>query len=262
MHWAQKSLVQVNDVLEKHVSIRVSRTRQEHPARTGMEESAVAALGAVKGRTMTDEIMQYSTYSAARYIALARIPGAIVECGVWRGGCSMLMALGLVSASAVDRELWLFDTFEGMTPPGAQDQFLASGVSADYLLRSSKKVGKTVGDWTYWCVADEVDVIRGMQETGYPLSLIKTIPGPVEETLLGELPSQIAIARLDTDWYSSTKMELDLLFDRISIGGVLILDDYDDWAGAREAVDEFFEERGIAPFLVRAGYGRIYIKCQ
>lgn len=261
LKWIKKTVRSINIMLERRLSIRVIRTGLEHPTRTGIEQDAVAALNSVKGRTMADETMQYATYSAARYVAQAGIPGAVVECGVWRGGCSMLMALGLMSASDTAREMWLFDTFEGMTSPGNRDTFLATGATADSLLLGSERVGESPSEWTIWCVADEPDVMQGMAQTGYPRSQIRTIRGPVEDTLFDPLPPQISIARLDTDWYSSTKMEMKMLYDKIAAGGVLILDDYDHWTGAREAVDEFFAERGITPFLIRVGFGRVHIKC-
>lgn len=226
-----------------------------------MEKDAVEALDFVADRTMADENMKYVTYSAARYVVESQISGAIVECGVWRGGCSMLMALGLRNVQDENREIWLYDTFSGMTTPQQPDVFISTGESASTMLRNTPKMGNSMSEWTVWCLADESDVLHGMQTTGYPMELVRTIRGPVEETLPTNLPDKIAVARLDTDWYSSTKVELELLYDRISPGGVLILDDYDHWAGARRAADEFFAERGISPFLIRAGFGRIHLKC-
>jgi O-methyltransferase len=225
-----------------------------------MEPEALTALDSVSGRTMADELQQYAAYSAGRHVATAGIPGAIVECGVWRGGCSMLMMRGLIDAGDTTRDVWLYDTFGGMTPPDERDSFLADGSAAQAMLAASPKLGATLVDWTVWCVADEGDVIAGISQTGYPQDLVRLVRGPVEETLLTHVPEQIAIARLDTDWYSSTEKELATLYDRISPGGVLILDDYDDWSGARQAVDDFFKARGESPFLVRAGFGRIHIK--
>jgi O-methyltransferase len=209
---------------------------------------------------MADELQQYATFSAGRYVAAAGIPGAIVECGVWRGGCAMLMVLGLMEGGDTSRDVWLYDTFEGMTEPDDRDSFLADGAQAEEMLRSSPKKGAAPDEWTVWCVADEADVLTGIAQTCYPADRVHTVKGPVEETLLTKYPDCIAVARLDTDWYSSTRMEMEVLYERLSPGGVLILDDYDDWSGARSAVDEFFAARGESPFLVRAGYGRIHIK--
>ena len=250
----------VNAMLDRYLSMRISRTGRDHSSRTGMEPSALAALKAVAGRTMADELQQYAAFSAGRYVVAAEIPGAVVECGVWRGGCSMLMILGLIDAGDVSRDVWLYDTFEGMTDPQERDAFLADGVAAETMLNRSPKSGATDDEWTVWCVADEADVTSGLHDTGYPMERVRLIRGPVEQTLAANLPDRIAIARLDTDWYSSTKAELEFLYDRISPGGVLVLDDYDDWAGARDAVDEFFADRGQSPFLIRAGFGRVHIK--
>lgn len=258
--WAAKVAHRLNRTLERRLSVRVSRTGKAHPETVGMEPVALKSLEAVRGRTMTDPLQQYATFSAARYVAQAQIPGAVVECGVWRGGASMLMLLGLLAERDTSRELWLYDTFGGMTPPSEHDVLLVSGARADALLESSHKEAQNPDEWTVWCVADQADVMEGIAQTQYPMSNVHPVAGPVEVTLLEQVPEIIAIARLDTDWYESTKVELEVLFDRISPGGVLIIDDYDDWAGARQAVDEFFESRAIIPFLVRAGYGRVYVK--
>ena len=83
----------------------------------------------------------------------------------------------------------------------------------------------------------------------------------MEETIPGRAPERIALLRLDTDWYESTRHELEHLWERLEPGGVLIIDDYGHWAGAREAVDEFFAKRSDAPLLTRVDYtGRIGVK--
>ena len=82
----------------------------------------------------------------------------------------------------------------------------------------------------------------------------------MQNTVPGNLPELISICRIDTDWYSSTSHILKNTWERISPGGILILDDYDIWSGARKAVDEFFSTLGYQPFLIRTEIGRIIIK--
>jgi O-methyltransferase len=86
------------------------------------------------------------------------------------------------------------------------------------------------------------------------------VKGLVEETVPDQAPSQISLVRLDTDWYESTKHELEHLYERLTPGGVLIIDDYDYWEGSRKAVDEFMAETGARLLLVPIDTGRIAIK--
>jgi len=246
-----------NDFLERSAGMRLVRTDLDPPELVGMEAPARAAVRKAAGRTMTDPLQQYAAYSAARYVCQSSVPGDIVECGVWRGGAAML---GMMDEGQTDRTVWLYDTFEGMTAPGDRDAFLATGLSARQLLAETSRTGDKESDWTYWCVADEGDVRAGVLASGYPSDHVRLVRGPVETTLSTSAPSQVAIARLDNDWYESMGVELEVLFPRISPGGVLIIDDYDDWAGAREAVDEYFTSVRLSPLLVRAGFGRVFVK--
>jgi O-methyltransferase len=179
--------------------------------------------------------------SNARVIALVRaighllrneIPGDIVECGVWRGGSMIAAAMTLMHYGA-DRMLWLYDTFEGMPPPTEADVH-QSGKTAAEMLRTAAPT-----DWVR-AYASLAEVKANLARTGYPESRLRYVQGKVEDTLPDNAPERISLLRLDTDWYESTKAELDILWPRLQRGGVLILDDYGNWAGARKAVDEFF----------------------
>jgi hypothetical protein len=108
------------------------------------------------------------------------------------------------------------------------------------------------------CALEEV--VGNLASTGYPVERSYFIKGLVEETVPDQAPARIALLRLDTDWYRSTLHELDHLFHRISPGGVLIVDDYGHWRGAKEAVDEFFSGSGVHLLLNRIDYtGRIAV---
>src|SRR5438034_593928 len=112
-----------------------------------------------------------------------------------------------------------------------------------------------------WAIAGLDDVREGMAETGYPAERVHFHPGRVEETIPGEAPAEIALLRLDTDWYESTRHELVHLYPRLSEGGVLLVDDYGHWAGAKRAVDEYFATEAPPLLLSRIDYtGRIGIK--
>jgi O-methyltransferase len=206
--------------------------------------------------TMTSVERMYALHRATGYVVRAGVPGAIVECGVWRGGSSMMAALTLMSKGDTSRELWLYDTFEGMPEPTESDIAAPTGASARRDWESAQR-----GDHNAWCYASVDEVRANMGETRYPQERLHFIKGKVEDTIPGDIPEEIAILRLDTDWYESTRHELEYLFPRLVPGGVLILDDYGYWAGARKAVDEYFAEHGIVMLLSRIDdTGRMGIK--
>jgi hypothetical protein len=185
-----------------------------------------------------------------------RIPGAIVECGVWRGGSMMAVASTLRSLGSTERDLYLFDTFEGMSPPSAADVDLGGQSAATALAGSSK-----ADAGSYWCYASLEDVQGALAKVGYPADRLHYVKGKVEDTVPAQAPSQIALLRLDTDWYESTKHELAHLYPRLSSGGVLIIDDYGHWKGSRKATDEFMAATPDFGMLTRIDYtGRLAVK--
>jgi hypothetical protein len=189
-----------------------------------------------------------------RYLGQARIPGDIVECGVWKGGSSMAIALSLLAAGDSARTLYLYDTFEGMPPPTDADRSLDGRSAAEQLATSER-------DAPVWAVAGSAEVARNMAVTGYPAERLRFVEGKVEETIPGVVPERIALLRLDTDWYESTRHEFRHLYPRLSVGGVVVIDDYGHWQGARQATDEYFAEHGIRMLLHRIDYtGRIGVK--
>ncbi|MGI8614328.1 MAG: TylF/MycF/NovP-related O-methyltransferase [Nocardioidaceae bacterium] len=228
--------------------------REQRPLPIHYDPAAQAIIRRVAPRTMTAPIKLYSLVIATRYVAQHQIPGDLVECGVWRGGSMQAVALTLLECGAADRELHLYDTFAGMPPPGEQDRRLHDAQLARDLLATQDR------DSDVWAVATLDDVREGMAEVGYPNQRVHFHEGMVERTLLEQVPEQIALLRLDTDWYESTRVEMEVLYDRLSPGGVLILDDYGHWAGARQAVDEFLARTGEPLLLLPIASGRIAVK--
>lgn len=204
---------------------------------------------------MTSPQRLWSLINAVSYVVSERIPGDLAECGVWRGGSVMAMAAQLNRLNSHDRRIWLYDTFEGMTDPTEKDVEAGSGVRAADMLQSTPVAdGNNV-----WCVASIEDVRANVLSTGYPSDRFEFVKGDVAQTLLTDVPDQLSLLRLDTDWYESTRLGLEILYPRLSVGGVCILDDYGHWEGARVAVDEYFADR--RPLMHQIDYsGRIFIK--
>jgi hypothetical protein len=218
------------------------------------DAEACRIIAAVRPYTMTDPEKLYALVTAVRYVHDHGICGAVVECGVWRGGSMQAAALALTGRGASDRDLYLFDTFDGMTPPGPEDRW-ATGLPAEDIL--AVKDPDTAG---VWARASLADVRAGFSHVPYPGDRIHFVPGPVEDTVPREAPDEIAVLRLDTDWYASTRHELRHLYPRLVPGGVLIVDDYGDWQGARDATDEFLAECGDRVLLVRVSGSRVAVK--
>ncbi|MFE4379904.1 TylF/MycF/NovP-related O-methyltransferase [Streptomyces cyaneofuscatus] len=217
------------------------------------DDEARDIIRAVKPYSMTSPERLNAFILATRYIARHNIPGDIVECGVWRGGSMQACARTLLSVGEDERELYLFDTYEGMTPPTAED-LRRDGRPAQELLDAQGK------DRPIWAVASLEDVQAGFENVPYPKERVHYVRGRVEDTVPAQAPEQIAILRLDTDWYASTKHELEHLYSRLVSGGVLLIDDYGYWQGSRQAVDEFLDKTGERLLLLRMDEGRIAVK--
>jgi hypothetical protein len=190
--------------------------------------------------TMTGRGRQYALLNAVNYLDRIGVDGAVVECGVWRGG-NCMMVKEQRRGRFPSRDIYLFDTFCGMTAPGEIDVTQRSGIPARVLLQENHKRYQRV---LAACAIEEVKA--NFIECGLDLHGVVLVRGPVEATLCDEtnLPPKIALLRLDTDWYESTKAELEILYPRLAPGGVLIVDDYDSWQGSRAAVDEYFGGKG------------------
>ena len=240
MNLKEFAIGQVRSLLNTRAALRLM-----HP---DFDETSLGVLRRVLPYTMTSPARIVALCAAVRHVEANNIPGAFVECGVWKGGSSMAAALTFTAP----RPLFLFDTFEGMVAPTEHDRRATNGRPASGFYAEADKDSKI------WCYSPLEEVKRNMDSTGYPPDQVTYVKGKVEDTVPAGAPERIAILRLDTDWYESTRHELEHLYPRLSPGGVLIIDDYGYWTGARKAVDEYF---GGSLFLSRIDEsGRVAIK--
>jgi O-methyltransferase len=210
----------------------------------------------VKPYTMTSIERVKALLDAINYVSGNNISGDLVECGVWKGG-SIMAALLQLKKLKEKRAVWLYDTFEGMSKPSENDIDNKGQLAANRLLVEDKYSSNV---WAYSTLDEVKNNLNSITDHYCDMSFIK---GKVEETLIlqNNLPEKISVLRLDTDWYESTKVELEILFPKLSKGGILLIDDYGHWKGCKKAVDEYFENIKKPIFLSRIDYtGRLLIK--
>ena len=190
-------------------------------------------------RTMCSHARLKSLYDGVLEVTGRSVAGDIVECGTARGGSAALMGLALKRRGSSTR-LWIFDTFEGLPAPTAEDPLSAHA-------------------FTGTCRVD-IDEVRSLLEQ-LGIINIELVKGLVQNTLPVTQTGRIAFLHIDTDWYDSVRACLETLYDRVSVGGIIQIDDYGYWSGAKKAVEEFFSRRGISPELIRIDYaGRRFTK--
>lgn len=205
--------------------------------------------------TMTSRERLAALCLAVEYITKNNIEGSFVECGVWKGGSMMATAWMLQLLGRTDADLFLYDTFEGMSEPTETDKLVSSGIPAGKFFAEAKDTEEG------WCYSSLEEVKRNLSLTKHPIDRMKFIKGKVEDTIPAVMPEKIALLRLDTDWYESTRHEMIHLFPRLATGGVLIVDDYGHWTGAKKAIDEYVQENNVRLLLNRIDYtGRIAVK--
>jgi O-methyltransferase len=246
--------------IERKTRNGVFPSAEEFPPDFTVQEQEI--FRSVAGYTMTSRERVVSLIRAVQYVERYQILGAFVECGVWRGGSMMAVAKALLAAGSADRDLFLFDTYSGM-PEATDSDVDVFGRSGTVLLAGLRKRSPEEQAEDNIVAECPVEAVRAnLISTGYPSDKLHFVEGRVEDTIPGYAPERIALLRLDTDWHQSTRHELVHLFPRISSRGVLIIDDYGHWLGARLAVDEFFDGNREPIFLSRVDYtGRIAIRC-
>jgi O-methyltransferase len=174
-------------------------------------------------------------YRLARHIERRRVSGALVDCGVWNGGSTVLMSTG-----APSREAWAFDSFEGLPEPSPMD-------------------GHESLEWAGECLGSEEKVREAFMRFADP-GRLHVVQGWFEETfeLSAPLVGRVALLHADGDWYESVALTLATFYEYINAGGYVVIDDYGHWEGAQRATDEFREVNGISAPLVRVDYTGVY----
>ena len=231
-----------------HLGIKTNFTNQDNDI-----------INSVCGYTMTYPNTIYSLIECVKYVINNKISGDIVECGVWMGGSMLTIIKTLLHLNTIDKHLHLFDTFEGWPEKTEFDKY-------DEKNEETKVSNEILGLGIDCGVVEQnppslQQVKKFLYTTNYPIEKIHFVKGMVQKSLPKHTPSSISLLRLDTDFYESTKHELIHLFPKLSIGGILIIDDYDVWQGQRKAVDEYFSKHDISINLHKIERGvRIGIK--
>lgn len=230
---------------------------QKIPTRHYGSRAFENAYSQCKAFTMTSWERMHALWNAMEWLNANNIGGAFVECGVWKGGSSMLAAKNCQLHPQIPRDFFLFDTFEGMSAPDAVDMDFRGKSAKSLMINAlSKKEDSNI-----WAIAPIEQVRENMLSSGIDGSTLNLIKGKVEDTITPSTgPDKIALLRLDTDWYSSTHHELTQLYHRLVPGGFLIVDDYGHWNGCKKAVDEFFALQPNAPFFHRIDYTGIMMQ--
>lgn len=247
----------INSIINKYNYTLIRKINSTIPSDLLADDFFLEIYNKVKDHSMTSPERLYALIKSVEYIIKHNIPGEFVECGVWRGGSAMAIALTLLKMNETNRKIYMFDTFEGMSEPDENDNDI-NGIAASNLLAKSDKI---LNENNIWCYSTLDEVMKSVRKTNYPSENLIFIKGKVEDTIPKTIPNSISLLRLDTDWYASTKHELEFLYPLVTTKGVVIIDDYGHWQGSRKAVDEYIQNHKLTILLTRIDYtGRQFIK--
>lgn len=231
-----------------------------------LESEARQNILLIRKNTMLPYARLVSLYEQAVFCESQGIEGNFVECGTWKGGAVGLMALANLKYGSARRHLHLFDSFQGIPEPDES----VDGKKAIKEARSVRAgtqgrlvpiadIYKPLGG--FGTLEDNKELLE--HRVGYDPNYLHYHKGWFQDTLAKESSEvgEIAILRLDGDWYASTKICLEYLYDKVVSGGFVIIDDYEYYEGCKKAVDEFRAERKINAYLnFIDSSGRYWIK--
>lgn len=211
-------------------------------------------IAAASPYTSSTPAAQWAFIQAIKHVEREGVAGDIAECGVWKGG-NLIIAAMMREHLGFARDIWGYDTFAGMTEPGEFD--VKPGFAVNAREKFARLARGGVVDWCYVPIEDVEAAIRA----NCGAAKLRLVKGRVEDTLRdpANVPERISVLRLDTDFYESTRLELELLYPRLPSGGVVIVDDYGVWQGSKKAVDEYFGAE--LPWLHYVNRGvRLFVK--
>jgi O-methyltransferase len=216
-----------------------------------LQGAVEAAYSMVRPFTMLSRPRLSILFEFVQYVNACAVPGAIVECGVWKGGAVGMMANACQHFGDI-RDLHLFDAFDDICEPDSRMDGERAVREAGGIDHAKGRLEPLTGVYDRRGGHGTVDACKRLIEgaTHYPSNKVRFHQGWFQNTMAEGVPDvrQIAILRIDADWYASTKICLDTLYDRVSTGGVVIVDDYGGYDGCRKAVDEFLRSRELKVF--------------
>jgi len=244
------------DIVRYRSPLEANLNLQEHLGYE-LEDEATECIQVVRGKTMLSKRRLVTLYQQVAYCEEFNVPGALVECGVWKGGAVGIMAQANLRRGKMRRTLHLFDAFQDICEPDASvDGERALGVVRELTGTTEHEKGRlqpVTGLYDSFGGPGTLKECRELLEgsIGYPEALISYHVGWFQETLpaVHEGLGPIAVLRLDGNWYESTRVCLEYLFDKVATGGIVVIDDYGTYDGCKRAVDEFMAARKIQAYL-------------
>ena len=220
-----------------------------------MDSKSEALIKASSEYTFKSKLEMWTVICCLRNIINQKIDGDIVETGVWKGG-TLILVKKILEDYEAKKKIIGFDTFEGgFEKPSELDKKIRYGFK-----EKGNLYNKTF-NYKKFETSSLNNTLSNIKKNCKNIEELYLIKGKIENTLEKENIKKISLLMLDTDYYESTKFALEKLYDKVSQNGIIYIDDYGNWKGAKQAVDEFFEKKKINPFLIRtSSASRIFIK--
>ena len=221
------------------------------------EKEAFEAIKIISSNTMLTYETLVTLFEQVVYCEKNKIEGDFVECGTWKGGAIGLMALANLQFGKERRRLHLFDAFEEICQPDEEhddEKLIAEVKKLTKIKNFGNKLIPLKGIYDQFGGPGTLQENKNLLEKNinYPNQFLNYHVGWFQETVPQDANqiNEIAILRLDGDWYESTKICLDYLFDKVVDNGLVIIDDYGYSTGCKKAVDNFLESRKLYPILI------------
>jgi O-methyltransferase len=213
------------------------------------------ALTIVRPYTMLARVRLLSLWDQVQTCEREHIDGALVECGVWKGGAVGLMALASQGMGGPPRQIHVFDVFDDICEPDPAidgERALREAREWGGLTDPSGRLQPIKGFYDHNGGPGTLDVCRDLLEKriGHPPDHCHYHVGWFQDTVPSAVVGPIAVLRLDGDWYASTRVCLDHLYESVVPGGFVVVDDYGAYEGCARAVDEFRAERSIGSEMI------------